>query len=65
MLGARNRLSQVKWDIIDSKVKELAEFRLIELATGSYATATVSPVKMDVDRNDIDRRMCGNCRMLN
>ena len=32
----RHRLSRVGWDIIDSKVKELAKFGLVEPATGSY-----------------------------
>ena len=39
----RHRLSRVEWDIIDSKVEELAKYGLIEPATGNYAAATVLP----------------------
>ena len=60
----RHRLSRVEWDIIDSKVEELAKFRLIELVTCNYAVATV-PVKKDADGNYTDRRMCGDYRPLN
>ena len=56
---------QVEWDIIDSKVEELAKFGLVEPATGSYAAATVLTVKKDADGNYTDRRMCGDYRMLN
>ena len=61
----RHRLSRVEWDIIDSKVEELAKFGLVEPATGSYAAATVLPVKKDADGNYTDRRMCGDYRVLN
>ena len=40
----RHRLSRVEWDIIDSKVKELAKFGLIQPATGSYAAPNVLPI---------------------
>ena len=60
----RHLLSRVEWDIIDSKVEELAKFGLIEPATGTYAAATVLPVKKDADGKYTDCRMCGDYRML-
>ena len=61
----QHRLSRVKWDIIHSKVEELAKFRFIEPATGSYTAVTILPVKKDADGKYTDRRMCGDYRMLN
>ena len=61
----RHRLSRVEWDIMDSKVEELAEFGLIEPATGNYAATSVLPVKKDADCYYTDRRMCGDYRALN
>ena len=61
----RHRLSQVEWDIMDSKVEEFAKFGLVEPDTGSYAAATVLPVKKDTDGNYTDRRMFVDDRMLN
>ena len=42
-------MSRVEWDIIDSKIEELAKFELVEPAIGNYAAATVLPVKKDAD----------------
>ena len=61
----RHGLSWVEWDIIASKVKELAKFGLVEPVTGNYAAATVLLVKNDVDGNYTDRKMCGDDWMLN
>ena len=58
-------MSRVEWDIINSKVKELAKYGLIELAIGNCAAATVLPVKKDENGNYTDRRMCGDSRALN
>ena len=55
----------MEWDIIDSKVEELAKIGLVEPATGILVAATVLPVKKDVDGNYTDRRMCGDYRILN
>ena len=41
------------------------KFWIIEPATGSYAAATVLPVKEDVDGNYTDRRMWGDYRIIN
>ena len=56
----RHRLSRVEWDIIDSKVEELAKYGLIEPATGNYVAATVLHVKKDADGNYTNRRMYGD-----
>ena len=55
----------MEWDIINSKVVELAKFGLVEPATGTYATSTVLLVKKDANGKYTDRRMCGDYRMLN
>ena len=51
----RHRLSRKEWDIIDSKVEELAKFGLKEPTTGSFAAAIVLPGKKDADGNYTDR----------
>ena len=61
----RHRLSWMEWDVIDSKVEELAKFRLVEPATGNYAAATVLSTKKDADGNYTDRTLCRDYRMLN
>ena len=51
----------MEWDIIDSKVEELAKFWLVEPATGSYAAAIKLPVKKDADGNYTNRTVITGC----
>jgi hypothetical protein len=52
-------------DLIQSRTLDLLEARLVELLHGEYASAIVMPARKDVHGNYMDRRMCGDYRLIN
>lgn len=65
MFRRRHRLSQVEWDLVEVKCKELEMAGLIWPSSSQYAAAVVLPAKKDKEGLYIDRRMCGDYRPLN
>jgi hypothetical protein len=59
------RYSDMERDLIQSRMLDLLEAGLVQLSHGEYASTTVMHAKKDVHGNYIDRRMCGNYRLIN
>jgi len=59
------RYSDMERDLIRSRTLDLLEVGLVELLHGEYTSATVMPANKDVHSNYMDRRMCGDYRLIN
>jgi hypothetical protein len=59
------RYSDMERDLIRSRTLDLLEAGLMELLHGEYASATVMLAKKDVHGNYMDRRICGDYRLIN
>ncbi len=58
-------MSKHEWEPVDERCKELHEVGLIQPSSFDFATAIVMSAKKDSTRLWIEKKMCGDYRLLN